>query len=218
MNIEGLGDKWIEALLQNRLITHFSSLYDLTPAKLQQLERQGEKSAQKLVDAIERSKDTTLDRFIYSLGIRFVGERTAELLALHFGTLDRFLEASEEDLTHVEEVGPKVAASIAEFLQDKKNVQEIKLLLKKGIEPKGPAKAKSSSLEGLVFVITGTLPTLSRDEAADLIRMNGGKVTGSVSKNTDYLVVGDEAGSKLKKAQELGVKQIGEKELRALVE
>lgn len=136
MNIEGLGDKWIDILLEKKIIRHFSSLYDLTPEKLQKLERQGERSAQKLVDAIQKTKHNTLDRFIFALGIRFVGERTAELLALHFGSLDKFLNATEQDLLNVEEVGEKVAAAIVEFTSDKKNRDEIDRLIEKGVKPK----------------------------------------------------------------------------------
>jgi len=217
MNIEGLGDKWIDILLEKKLIRHFSSLYDLTPEMLQTLERQGERSAQKLVDAIQKTKNNTLDRFIFALGIRFVGERTAELLALHFGSLKSFLEAKEEDLLKVEEVGEKVAAAIVQFTTDKKNRSEIEHLLEKGVRPKSIKTHGGTALQGLTFVITGTLPSLSRDEAADLIRTHGGKVTGSVSKNTDYLLVGEDAGSKLTKARELKVKEISEAELKALI-
>jgi DNA ligase (NAD+) len=217
MNIEGLGDKWIDILLEKKLIHHFSSLYDLTPEQLLKLERQGEKSAQKLVDAIQKTKNNTLDRFIFGLGIRFVGERTAELLALHFGTLNKFMNATEEELLNVEEVGEKVARAIVEFVNDKKNRSEIEKLLEKGVKPKSIQAQGGTKLQGKTFVITGTLPSLSRDEAANLIRSHGGKVTGSVSKNTDYLVVGEEAGSKLTKARELGVKELSEQQLKNLI-
>jgi DNA ligase (NAD+) len=219
MNIEGLGDKWIEILLKNEMLTHFSSIYDLTTEDLRKLDRQGERSAQKLIDAIERSKHSTLDRFIFALGIRFVGERTGELLAQHFGTLGKFLAAGPEDLVQVEEVGEKVAASISEFLSDKRNLREIELLLKKGVNPKGPERKNtgSSVLGGKTFVITGTLPSLSRDEATDLIKIHGGKITGSVSKKTDYVVVGEDAGSKLTKARELGITTLDEEALLKLI-
>lgn len=219
MNIEGLGEKWIEEFYRHGLLKHFSSIYELTVKDLRTIERQGERSSEKLIEAIDKSKDCTLDRFIFSLGIRFVGERTGELLALHFGTLEKFLEASKEDLLNVEEVGEKVAASIKEFLDDKKNVEEIKSLLKHGVKPKAiKANAESSVLAGKTFVITGTLPSLSREEAADLIRRHGGKVTGSVSKATDYLVVGADAGSKLQKATQLKVPLLDEASLKKLVE
>lgn len=218
MNIEGLGEKWIEEFYNKGLLKHFSSIYELKKEDLQKIERQGERSSEKLIEAIERSKNATLDRFIFSLGIRFVGERTAELLAVHFGTLEAFLKASDEELMHVEEVGEKVAKAIREFLDDKKNLDEIKRLLKNGVKPKSFAKeTASNALEGKTFVITGTLPTLSRDEASALIRSHGGKVTGSVSKSTDYLVVGTDAGSKLQKATALKVPILDEDSLKELV-
>ncbi|NBT58910.1 NAD-dependent DNA ligase LigA, partial [bacterium] len=219
MNIEGLGDKWIDLLLENKLIHHFSTLYDLDKETLMTLERQGERSAQKLVDSIQRSKDTTLDRFIFALGIPLVGERTAELLAIHFGSLKHFLDASDEDFAQVEEVGPTVTEKIREFLDEPKNRNEIERLLKKGVQPKWEASKAGTSgeLKGLTFVITGTLPSLSRDEAAQLIRQNGGKVTNSVSQKTDYLVVGEEAGSKLEKARALGIRLLDEAALKNLI-
>ncbi|NBW98304.1 NAD-dependent DNA ligase LigA [bacterium] len=220
MNIEGLGDKWIDLLLAEKLITHFSSLYDLDKKELLTLDRQGDKSAQKLIDAIAKSKTTRLDRFIFALGIPLVGERTAELLATHFGSLDRFLNASEEELLRVEEIGPTVSLKIREFLEEKRNISEIKRLIQKGVDPQWESHSANHSqpLLGKTFVITGTLPTLSRDEAADLIRRHGGKVTGSVSKQTHFLVVGSEAGSKLDKAQSLGVPLLDERSLKALIE
>lgn len=219
MNIEGLGDKWIDLLLENRLIRHFSTLYDLDKATLMKLERQGDKSAQKLIDAITKSKNTTLDRFIFALGIPLVGERTAELLAIHFGSLSAFLKASDSDLTQVEEIGPTVAERIREFLDEPRNRSEIDSLLKKGVTPywESASQETSGPLKGKTFVITGTLPSLSRDEASLLIRQAGGKVTNSVSKQTHYLVVGEEAGSKLTKAQSLGVPLLNEAQLQALI-
>jgi DNA ligase (NAD+) len=219
MNIEGLGDKWIDQFLEKGLVEHPADLYDLTVEDLLTLERQGERSAQKLVEAIDKSRDVTLSRFLFALGIRFVGERTGELLATHFGHIERFLKATPEELLHVEEVGEKVAASIREFLDDPKNVAEIGRLLKKGVRPREEAGGNGDGeqpFRGKTFVITGTLPSLSREEAEDFIRRHGGKVTSSVSKNTSYLVLGEEPGSKLKKAQALGVPQIGEEELRRL--
>lgn len=219
MNIEGLGDKWIEILLENKLIQHFSSLYDLSPKDLLTLERQGERSAQKIVDAIQKSKQSTLDRFIFALGIPLVGERTAELLATHFGSLNAFLKATDEELAQVEEVGPTVTLKIREFLNEPHNRNEIERLIKKGVVPHWDSHTTGSSgaLTGKTFVITGTLPNLSREEAAKLIRQNGGKVTNSVSKQTDFLVVGTDAGSKLQKAIALGVKQLDEAELKKLI-
>jgi len=219
MNIEGLGDKWIDLLLENKLIRHFSSLYDLDKETLLTLERQGDRSAQKLVDSIQRSKNTTLDRFIFALGIPLVGERTAELLAIHFGSLENFLEATNEDLTQVEEVGPTVTEKIREFLDESHNRNEIDRLIKKGVKPRWEVAkgGHQGKLKGQTFVITGTLPSLSRDEASQLIRENGGKVTSSVSKNTNYVVVGEEAGSKLEKARALGVALLDEAGLQKLI-
>ncbi|NBX75768.1 MAG: NAD-dependent DNA ligase LigA [Proteobacteria bacterium] len=219
MNIEGLGDKWIDLLLENKLIRHFSSLYDLDKETVMTLERQGDRSAQKLVDSIQKSKNTTLDRFIFALGIPLVGERTAELLAIHFGSLQNFIEATDEEFAQVEEVGPTVTEKIREFLDEAHNRSEIERLLKKGVNPKWEVarSGHQGELKGQTFVITGTLPSLSRDEASQLIRENGGKVTGSVSKNTDYVVVGEEAGSKLDKARALGIKLLDEAGLLKLI-
>lgn len=219
LNIEGLGDKWIELFLEHKLIHHYSDLYDLKVADLMKLDRQGEKSATKLIEAIQGSKQTTLERFIYALGIRFVGERTAELLAMHFGSLENFVSASDEALLGVEEVGATVSAAIREFLSDKHNTDEIKKLLKKGVTPAPPATGTQGPqpLKGSTFVITGTLPTLSREQAEDLIRQNGGKISGSVSKKTSYLLLGEAPGSKAEKAKSLGVKTISEEELNQLI-
>ena len=214
MNIEGLGERWIEILVDKGWVKRFSDLYDLTVEDLLKLERQGEKSATKLKEAIAASKTQTLDRFIHALGIRLVGSRTSELLALHFGDLDHLLRASPEELCRVEEVGKTIALSIQEFLQDKVNRQEIDRLLSKGVRPPPTSKTPvGHGLSGLIFVVTGTLPTLSRDRAEELIRSRGGKVTSQVTKTTHYLVVGASPGSKLAKALTLGTRQISEAEL-----
>lgn len=218
MNIEGLGDKWIDQFLEKGLIKHFSDLYRLKREDLLTLERQGEKLADKILGAIEKSKHATLDRFLYALGIRFVGERTAELLATHFGSLKRFLKATDEELRNVEEVGTSVAATIREFLDDPKNLEEVARLLKNGVVPQEiKGHDGQQPLKGKTFVITGTLPSLSRDEAEDLIRRHGGKVTSSVSKNTSYLVLGESPGSKADKATLLGIATIGEEALKQLI-
>jgi DNA ligase (NAD+) len=221
LNIEGLGDKWIELFLEKKLITRCSDLFDLTVKNLLELDRQGEKSAQKIIDAIQKAKDTTLDRFIFSLGIRFVGERTAELIALNFGTLEKFIEANEERLLQVEEIGEKVAGSIQVFLSDPVNKKEIERLLKKGVNPKPTSVGEGREtgfLKGSTFVVTGTRPHLSREQAENLIRSNGGKVTSAVSKNTNFVLVGESPGSKFDKAKTLGIKIIDEKELLSLIE
>lgn len=217
MNIEGLGDRWIEMLLAKKLIHHYSDLYDLTVTDFMRLERQGERLAKKLITAISQSKDTTLDRFIFALGIPLVGERTAELLATSFGSLDRFLKSSEDDLRNVEEVGPIVAASCLNFLQDPKNRDEIARLLDRGISIQTKAKS-TGRLTNLTFVVTGTLTSLSRDDAETLIRTHGGKVSRAVSRKTNFLVVGVDAGSKLDKARKLHIPQISEEEFRKMVE
>jgi DNA ligase (NAD+) len=206
MNIEKLGDKIIEQMTEHGLVKTFSDLYTLTLEDILRLPRQGEKSAQNLIESIQHSRKTTLARFIYALGIRFVGEQTAKSLATHFKTLDAFLETDESQLLEVEDIGPKVASSILDRLQNKDFVKEVKTLLKNGVEIEKPAKSTSSHqpLKGLSIVITGTLPK-PRDEIKDQIVALGGKCPGSVSKNTSYLLAGDEAGSKLDKAQELGV-------------
>lgn len=205
MNIEKLGDKIIEQLTEAKLIHRFSDLYELDLKKILSLPRQGEKSAQNLLDSIEQSRHTTLARFIYALGIRFVGEQTGRTLAGHFKTLEAFLNTNAEDLLHVEDVGPKVAASIMERLSDKKFVKEIERLIKVGVEIEVPkSSGKKAVLQGMNIVITGTLPK-ARDEIKDMIEALGGKSAGSVSKKTSYVLAGDEAGSKLDKARELGV-------------
>ncbi len=207
MNIEGLGDKWVDQFAEKGLVTRISDLYTLTVEDLRKLERQGERSSEKLIASIDASRTRPLARFLFGLGIRFVGERTGDLLATHFGSLDNFLKASSEDLLNVEEVGEKVAASISEFLADPKNIEEIKRLKKAGVKPEEAPKETSGpkTVAGKVFVITGELEGMSRRDAETLIRTHGGKVTSSVSKNTDFVVVGESPGSKLAKAQELGI-------------
>lgn len=205
MNIEKLGDKIIEQLTEAKLVKRFSDLYELNMEKLLSLPRQGEKSSQNLLDSIEQSRHTTLARFIYALGIRFVGEQTGRTLASHYKTLEKFLETNEEELMNVEDVGPKVAASIMERLKDKKFVAEVERLIKVGVEIEAPKKtSENAALKGMNIVITGTLPK-PRDEIKDMIEALGGKSAGSVSKKTNYVLAGDEAGSKLDKARELGV-------------
>lgn len=206
MNIEKLGDKIIEQMTAHELIRSFSDLYLLSKKDVLSLPRQGEKSAQNIIDSIEASRHTTLSRFIYALGIRFVGEQTAKSLAGHFKTLEAFLDANEEQLMEIADIGPKVAASVLLQLGNKDFRREVKRLIDNGVEIEKPKKIAASKqvLQGLSIVITGTLP-MGRDEIKDLIVSLGGKTPGSVSKNTNYVLAGDEAGSKLDKAQELGV-------------
>lgn len=223
MDIEGLGDKLIDQLVDTGRVHSPADLYDrekLTVDVLAGLERMGEKSAQNLVAAIEASKETTLARFIYALGIRNVGEATARDLAKHFGNLDALLAADVDALQTVPDVGPVVAACIASFLAEEHNLEVIRSLRRAGVAwPEGETlEAGPQWLAGKTLVLTGTLPTLKRDEAKAMIEAVGGKVAGSVSKKTDYVVAGEEAGSKLEKAQELGVAVIDEAGLLKLLE
>lgn len=205
MNIDGLGDKQIDALVEAGLVTRPSDLYTLTAEKVLTLERQGERSAQNLIASIEASKKTDLSRLIFAMGIRFVGEATAKTLARFCGSLERFLDVTEEELLAAPDVGEKVAASILTALKGPYLKGELKRLVKNGVEVASANRAAdSNALGGKKFVITGTLPK-DRDEVKDLIEANGGVVLSSVSKKTDYLLAGDEAGSKLQRAGELGV-------------
>lgn len=218
MNIDGLGEALVDQLVDKKMVRDAADLYGLTHGQLSSLERMGDKSAQKLLDEIEGSKKAELARVIFSIGIRFVGERTAQFLADHFGSLDKIASATEEELCEVEEVGPKIAQSIGEFFGEKRNRVVLEKLKKAGLrfEQKKARKA-DGKLAGKQFVLTGTLPSYSRDEAARMIEEAGGRVTGSVSKKTDYVVVGSDAGSKLEKARALGVVTINEAELRKLL-
>lgn len=220
MDIEGLGDKIVDQLVDSGLIRTLPELYKLGVAKLNEFDRMGEKSAQNLLSNIEKSKKTTLARFLYSLGIRHVGETTAKDLAKHFGALDRVLDASEPQLLEVNDVGPIVAQSIHTFFAQPHNREVVEQLRACGIgwpEDDGTADKAPKPLLGLTFVLTGTLPTLSRDDAKDMIEAAGGKVSGSVSKKTNYVVAGAEAGSKLEKAQELGTTVLDEAGLLELL-
>ncbi|MBC7287798.1 MAG: NAD-dependent DNA ligase LigA [Armatimonadetes bacterium] len=218
MDIEGLGDKLIEQLVDKGLVKRLPDLYDLTVEQLAQLERMGPKSAQNLVSAIEASKKRPLPRFLFALGILHVGEGVANTLARHFGTLEALMEASEEDLLQVEGIGPEIAASIYEFFHDEHNRRTVLDLLAKGVklEETMPA-AVSGELAGKTFVFTGALDSFTRDEAAKLVMERGGKVTDSVSRRTDYVVVGREPGSKYRRAQELGVTILDESEFKRLL-
>lgn len=220
MNIEGLGDRLVEQLVDADLVRSPADLYRLDVATLAALDRMGEKSAANLVEAISRSRRTTLPRFIFALGIRNTGEATARDLARHFGSLDALAAADEVVLQQVSDVGPVVAASIVRFFGEPHNREVVGDLRKQGVDwPEGEAQGPLSlPLAGKTFVLTGTLPGLSRDEAKERILAKGGKVAGSVSKKTDYVVAGGEAGSKLEKAQALGVAVIDEAGLLALLE
>ncbi|MCU0806538.1 MAG: NAD-dependent DNA ligase LigA [Candidatus Contendobacter sp.] len=220
LDIEGLGDKLVEQLVERDLVRNPADLYGLDVATLAGLERMGAKSAAKLVEALERSKTTTLARFLYALGIREVGEATALTLASHFGTLEALMTAEEERLQQAPDIGPVVAAAIRAFFQEPHNQQVIARLRAAGVRwPETEVKqAVEQPLAGKTIVLTGTLESLTRDQASDRLRALGAKVSGSVSKKTDYVVAGREAGSKLDKARELGVTVLDEAELLALLE
>ncbi|MGV3742313.1 MAG: NAD-dependent DNA ligase LigA [Burkholderiaceae bacterium] len=218
MDIDGLGDQLIEQLVDRRIITTAADLYKLGFSSLVELDRLAEKSAGNILNALEKSKQTTLPRFIYALGIRHVGESTAKELARHFGKLDALLSASEEQLLQVADIGPVVARSIRMFLDDPLNIELIEQLRASGVTwDETEATANAQPLAGTTFVLTGTLPNLMRDEAAARIEAAGGKVAGSVSKKTGFVVAGEDAGSKLTKAKELGVPVISEAELLAML-
>ena len=217
MNIEGMGDALVNQLVDGRLVKSVADIYDLTEDQLLKLERMGKKSAQNILREIGNSKKLPLEKVIYGLGIRMVGERTAQFLAEHFGSMDALLAASEEELQAVNEIGPRVSQSIREFFDETKNVALVERLRKAGLTFKGQKKQRATTLDGKTFVLTGTLERHTRDEAKKLIEDAGGKVAGSVSKKTNYVVAGAEAGSKLDKARELGVAVIDEKQMEELV-
>ncbi|GAA5160223.1 NAD-dependent DNA ligase LigA [Viridibacterium curvum] len=219
MDIEGLGDKLVDQLVDGGIVNTTADLYKLGLLSLANLERMAEKSAANLLTAIEKSKDAPLARFIFALGIRNVGEATAKDLARHFGNIDAIMNATPEALLEVPDVGPIVAQSIVNFFAESHNREVVEQLVAAGLKLPNPnaMEAASSALAGKTFVLTGTLPTMSRDEAGALIESHGGKVSGSVSKKTSYVVAGEEAGSKLDKARELGVTVLDEAGLLALL-
>lgn len=217
MNIDGMGDALVTQLTERGLVKDIADIYKLTKADLLSLERMGDKSAQNVLNEIERSKQLPLERVIFGLGIRFVGERTAQFLAEHFGDMDALMNAGEDELQQVEEVGPRIANSIVEFFSEPRNRELVDELRQAGLTLRGKKKERGTKLAGKTFVLTGTLARFTRDEAKKMIEDAGGKVTGSVSKKTDYVVAGTEAGSKLDKARELGVQVIDEKEMEALL-
>jgi DNA ligase (NAD+) len=217
MNIEGMGDALVTQLTDRGLVKNVADLYKLTKANLLSLERMGDKSAQNILGEIENSKKLPLERVIYGLGIRMVGERTAQFLAEHFGSMEGLEQASGDELQNVTEVGPRIAESIVEFFGNAANRKLVDRLREADLAFKGKKKERGTKLAGKTFVLTGTLAHFTRDEAKKLIEDAGGKVAGSVSKKTDYVVAGADAGSKLDKAKELGVKVIGEQEMQGLL-
>ena len=220
LDIEGLGDRLVEQLVDGGIVHTPADLFKLGLGSLAALERMADKSATNVLAALERARHTTLERFIYALGIRHVGESTARDLARHFGSLDAVMNATEDDLLQVSDVGPVVATSIRRFFVEPHNREVVEALRAAGVHwTEGrPAKPVAGALAGRTFVLTGTLPNLTRERAREQIESAGGKVAGSVSRKTDYVVAGAEAGSKLDRARELGVAIIDEDELKALLE
>jgi DNA ligase (NAD+) len=220
LDIEGLGEKIVDQLVDTGLVASLPDVYALTKEKVEALERMADKSAANLIANIESSRKTTLARFLYGLGIRHVGETTAKDLARHFGNIERLRRATLAQLLEVPDVGPIVAESIHSFFAEAHNQEVIDALLAAGFEwpeSEGVADAAPLPLAGKTFVLTGTLPTLSRDDAKEMIESLGGKVAGSVSKKTDWVVAGADAGSKLAKAEVLGVPLLDEAGLLALL-
>ena len=216
MNIEGMGESLVNQLSSRGLVKDLADIYELNQEKLLSLDRVGEKSAANLLREIEQSRKLPLERVIYGLGIRFVGERTAKFLSEHFGSMDALMNASVESLQEVDEVGPRIANSIQEFFAEPRNVALVERLKEHGLNFKGEKKQRGTALAGKTFVITGTLANYSREAAKKLVEDAGGKVSSAVSKKTDYLIAGEEAGSKLDKARELGVPVIDEKQMEQL--
>ena len=217
MNIEGLGPQIVELLLSAGLVRTAPDLYCLTAEQLVPLDRMGELSAKNLVAAIERSKSAGLERLIYALGIRNIGEVAAAAMAARFGTLERCLTATYDELCGIEDFGDVTAQCVLNFFSHPQNIELCRRLTEAGLLTSATAKKADDSLGGMTFVLTGTLPTMTRDEASALIKEHGGKVSGSVSKKTTYVVAGEEAGSKLTKARDLGVNVIDEAALLAML-
>jgi len=218
MDIDGLGEKIVDQLIEEQLIDGFADIYKLKKEQLIKLERFAEKSADNLIESIERSKNTTLGKLIYAIGIRNVGESTASDLAEYFKSIEKIKAASLEDLEAVQDIGPTVSKSISQYFNDKIKYEQLMAILDMGIvfEQIQADSIRTEELNGLTFVLTGTLPSLKREEAKILIVRCGGKVTGSVSNKTDYVVAGGDAGSKLDLAVKLDVKVINELELLTL--
>lgn len=219
MDINHLGEKVVEQLVKKGLVSRLSDLYRLTEKDLEKLEGFKEKSIHNLLTAIDASRHCTLSRFILALGIRYIGEETADLLAREAGSIEALMSMKEDDLLNIEGVGEKMAAAVVAYFGEKDHVKEIESLLEVGVKPIAPKKVvlRGHPFEGKTFVLTGTLEHYSRDQATDLIKERGGKVTGSVSKKTDYVLFGEEAGSKLDKAKELGIELLTEKQFEKML-
>jgi DNA ligase (NAD+) len=217
MNIDGMGEALVNQLTERALVQDVADIYKLTKQDLLSLERFADKSAQNILDEIQQSKKLPLERVIYGLGIRFVGERTAQFLAEHFGSMEALEQATPEQLQEVNEVGPRIAESIAEFFSISANRKLVERMRDAGLTLTGHKKQRGTKLAGKTFVLTGMLAHFTRDEAKKMIEEAGGKVTGSVSKKTDYVIAGSDAGSKLDKARDLGVNVIDENDMEKLL-
>jgi len=217
MDIEGLGDKLVEQLVDQKLIADIAGLYDVSAEELAGLERMGEKSAENLIEALQDSKQTTLDRFLYALGIREVGDATARILAREFGDLETLMKVTEEQLEKIRDIGPVVASHIVQFFRQTHNREVIERLVTAGICWPDVEPVEHAPLEGNTYVLTGTLSGITRDEAKQKLQALGAKVSGSVSKKTTAVIAGEKAGSKLAKAETLGVKVLSEQDLMELL-
>ncbi len=218
MDIEGLGDKLIDQLVEKKMVRDVADIYHLTKEQLAALERMGEKSAQNLIDALEASKEVELARLLYAFGIRFVGEHVSKILAREFKTLDNLKKATKERLLEVYEIGPQVAESVVQFFAERHNLETIERLLKAGVKIKKVAVSENHKFAGKTFVFTGALQHFTRSEAEGLVEKLGGRAASSVSRNTDYVVVGENAGSKADKARELGVTILSEEDFKKMVQ
>jgi len=220
LDIDGMGEKLVDQLVERKIVRRLSDLFGLDASRLGELDRMGEKSASNLVASLEVARSTTFSRFLVGLGVRHVGTTVAELLASHFGDLDPLVKTTAAELAEVEGVGPVIAQSVESFFADPRNRAEASRLLELGVrwEPQKPKpRGSEGPLAGKTFVLTGTLPTLARDVARQRIEAAGGRVAGSVSKKTDYLVAGSAPGSKLTKAESLKIRVLDESELEELL-
>jgi DNA ligase (NAD+) len=217
MDIEGMGDKLVQQLLENRLITDPADIFNLTKEKLLTLDRMGDKSAANLISAISRSQTPTLEKFIFALGIRHVGEHIAKILAESFANISSLLATTEERLLTIRDIGPEVAGSIIKFFHEPANIKVLAKLHEAGVRPQEVAVLRKAPLSGKSFVFTGTMSNMSRLEAKKSVLALGGLVTTSITKTTDYLVAGESPGSKLNKAQQTGIVIIDEQDFTKLI-
>ena len=219
MNIEGLGPAIVDQLLEEKLVSNIADLYYLKFEDLFKLERMGKKSSENLLNSINKSKQNSLDKLIFGFGIRYIGLRAAQLLAQGFNSLDEIMLADVQRFLQIDEIGDKMAESVVKFFSQEQTLHTIDRLKEAGVNMRGSKKKiKDARFEGLTFVLTGTLENYSRHKVTEIIESFGGKVSGSVSKKTSYVLSGDEAGSKLEKAHQLGVKVIEEKEFKELID